>query len=89
MLKYNLRLVIVSAIVAAGSVVVAAIPTDGAPSREQDTQQARKDGDMMVHYYGRSYRSSAARAVGYRALSSRRGGVNNRSYTGGGLRGGK
>lgn len=79
MLKQNLALVAGTAAILATSVAVAAVEFDGAPARDQNTTQTRKNGDMIVIYNGGSYR----------AMSTRRGSMLNRTYVGGGLRGGK
>ncbi len=79
MLKYNLALIAGSLVLFGSAVAVASFQFDGAPDRNTDSQSTRKNGDMVIFYHGRSYR----------ALSSRRGSVSNRSFRGGGLRGGK
>lgn len=79
MLKYNMALLAGSGILFAASIAIASVHFDGAPDRDKDSNITRKNGDMIIFYGGRSYRS----------MSSRRGGVTSRSYQGGGLRGGK
>ena len=79
MLKYNLSLLAGSAVLFAASIAAASFHYDGAPDRDEDKRVTAKNGDMIIFYHGRSYRS----------MSSRRGGAFNRSYRGGGLRGGK
>ena len=79
MLKYNLGLLAGSGVLFAASIAAASFHYDGAPERNSDQQVTRKNGDMVVFYRGRSYRS----------MSARRGSTMNRTYVGGGLRGGK
>lgn len=81
MLKRNIGLLTISLIIFVGSVAIAAIPTDNAPENDKDTRRlTRKNGDMIIFYHGRR---------GYVGRSMRGGSVGNRSYRGGGLRGGK
>lgn len=79
MLKYNMALLIGSATLFTAAIAMASIETDGAPPRDENRTYTRKSGDMVIFYNGR----------GYRSLSTRRGSLHNRSYRGGGLRGGK
>ena len=79
MLKYNMGLLIGCGVLFAGTLAASAFQYDGAPDRNTDTNTTRKNGDMLVFYHGRRYRS----------MSTRRGSIRNRTFTGGGLRGGK
>lgn len=79
MLKHNLSLLIGCGVLFVGSIAAASFHYDGAPSRNSDQTETRKSGDMVILYHGGTYR----------ALSARRGSAINRSYVGGGLRGGK
>lgn len=56
-----------------------AIGPSNAPDPDRDRTYTRKNGDLWVGYYGRSYRSR----------TSRLGSTYNRGYRGGGLHGGK
>lgn len=79
MLKYNVSLLIGCGVLFFGTIAAATFHYDGAPDRHTDGTETRKNGDMVVMYHGGTYR----------ALSARRGSALNRTYMGGGLRGGK
>ncbi len=81
MLNNTVTLLIVCFLVLAGTVgiALAASPDDSPDSTKKQTYN-RKGGDMYIMYYG--YRRGIGR-------TSRGGSVGNRSFSGGGLRGGK
>ncbi len=82
MLNNTVTLLIVCFLVFAGTfgIAFAASPDDSPDSAQKKTYN-RKGGDMYIMYYG--YRRGAF------GRTSRGGSVGNRSFSGGGLRGGK
>lgn len=82
MLNNTISLLVVCLLVFGVSVGIAvATPPDDSPDPEKKQSYNRKRGDMFIMYYG--YRR------GFYGRSSRGGSVGNRSFSGGGLRGGK
>ncbi len=80
MLNNTITLLVVCFLIFAGTVGIAfATSPDDSPDSNRKQTYNRKGGDMYIMYYG--YR-------GY-GRSSRGGSVGNRSFAGGGLRGGK